>query len=66
MVVLGDAGIDERVSEDHWRSTDEAILKGVATGSLADGLVGGIRACGAVLAEHFPWKQGDRNEVPDA
>ncbi len=64
-IVLGDKGIDEKVGEDHWKATDEAILKGVAAGSLRDGLIGGIRSAGAVLAEHFPWKEGDRNEVPD-
>ncbi len=64
-IVLGDEGIDAKVSEDHWKATTELILKGIAAGSLQDGLVAGIRSCGAVLAEHFPWKEGDRNEVPD-
>lgn len=64
-IVLGDTGIDTKVSEEHWQATTEAILKGIASGSLRDGLVAGIRSSGAVLAEHFPWTAGDRNEVPD-
>ncbi len=64
-IVLGDRGIDEKVGEEYWKATDEAILKGIAAGSLKEGLIGGIRSAGAVLAEHFPWKDGDRNEVPD-
>jgi putative membrane protein len=64
-IVLGDEGIDAKMGEEHWQATTESILKGIAGGSLRDGLVAGIRACGAVLAEHFPPKDGDRNEVPD-
>jgi len=64
-IVLGDSGIDARVSEEHWRTTTERILAGIAAGSLRDGLVEGIRSCGEVLALHFPWTAGDRNEVPD-
>jgi putative membrane protein len=64
-IVLGDEGIDAKVGEEHWKATSAAILAGIAAGSLRDGLVAGIRACGTVLAEHFPCKAGDRNEVPD-
>lgn len=65
VVVLGDRGIDSKVGTEHWVRTREAILAGIARGSLRDGLVDGIRASGDVLAEHFPWVEGDRNEVPD-
>ena len=65
VVVLGDRGIDARVGAAHWERTREAILRGIARGSLRDGLIEGIRASGEVLAEHFPWVEGDRNEVPD-
>jgi putative membrane protein len=64
-IVLGDEGIDARVGEEHWKRATEAILAGVAAGSLRDGLVEGIRACGAVLAEHFPRPACDPDEIPD-
>lgn len=64
-IVLGDRGIDERVQAEDWRAATEAILRGIAAGSLRDGLAAGVRACGAVLAEHVPWRDGDRNELPD-
>ena len=64
-IVLADAGIDARVDEDQWKRTNEALLAGVARGSLKDGLIEGIRSTGNVLELHFPWTQGDRNEVPD-
>ncbi len=65
VVVIGDSGIDEKIDKEHWVETDQAILDGVKEGRLGDGLVAGIRRCASVLEEHFPWKEGDRNEIPD-
>ncbi len=65
VVVLADDGIDAVVGPEQWSETDGAILKGVADGSLRDGLIAGIRSAAEVLAEHFPWTEGDRNELPD-
>ena len=65
VVVLGDKGIDAQVSPELWRDVDIAILKGVQGGKLHEGLSQGIERCGQVLAEHFPWREGDRNELPD-
>jgi len=65
VVVLADAGIDSVVTPEVWRETDAAILGGLRRGSLRDGLVAGIERAGDVLAEHFPWAEGDRNELPD-
>ena len=64
-IVLADTGINAKVEAEHWIATDRAILDGIRNGSLRDGLVAGIRGAGEVLAEHFPWEEGDRNEIPD-
>jgi putative membrane protein len=65
VVVLGDAGIHAKVGDEHWNATRTAILEKVRSGHVDEGLVDGIRASGAVLAQHFPWTEGDRNELPD-
>ncbi len=65
VIVLGDEGIDARVESQQWIATTESVLKGIAAGSLADGLVAGIENAAVVLAEHFPWQDSDRNEIPD-
>jgi putative membrane protein len=65
VVVLGDTGIHAKVGDAHWHRTKDVILAGIARGSLAEGLVEGVRACGQVLAEHFPARPGHRNEIPD-
>ncbi len=65
VVVLGDEGIHAKMGDRFWEGVDGAILDGIAKGSLRDGLIAGIELCGDVLAEHFPWTDGDRNELPD-
>jgi putative membrane protein len=64
VVVLGDRGIDEKIGAG-WTEIDRAVLAGVERGALKAGLVEAIGRCGGVLAEHFPYRAGDRNELPD-
>jgi len=65
VVVLADRGISAVVDKEIWNETDRAILEGIRAGSLRDGLIAGVRRSGEVLAEHFPWREGNRNELPD-
>jgi putative membrane protein len=65
VIILGDTGIHAKVGDEHWQRTRDAVLQGARGGSLADGLVAGVRACGDVLAEHFPKTAGNPNEIPD-
>ncbi len=65
VIVLGDSGIDQRVGAEHWKAVDAAVLAGIRRGSLRAGLVDGIALAGGVLAEHFPHRDGGRNELPD-
>lgn len=64
-VVLADTGIDALVGDEQWTHTTAAVLNGLRAGSLRQGLEDGLRSCADVLAEHFPWVEGDRNELPD-
>jgi putative membrane protein len=65
VVLLADEGIDAKVDAAFWAETDDAILDGIRRGSLRDGLVDGIARAGECLSRSFPWKEGDRNEIPD-
>ena len=65
VIVMADEGINAKIDEDFWAEIDTAILRGIAGGSLRDGLVAGIDRSGECLAEFFPWVEGDRNEIPD-
>lgn len=65
VVVLADEGITGKVAADQWERTDRAILDGIASGALRDGIIAGIRSAAEVLEEHFPWAEGDRDEIPN-
>ncbi|GJM22884.1 MAG: hypothetical protein DHS20C15_27990 [Planctomycetota bacterium] len=65
VVVLADKGIAAKVDASAWEALDEHVLDGVVKGELAAGLCQAITEAGTLLEEHFPWTDGDRNELPD-
>ncbi|MBI3272925.1 MAG: hypothetical protein HYZ53_28310 [Planctomycetes bacterium] len=65
VVVYGDVGISAKVPDDRWGSICANLSRGIGEGRPVEALEAGIRACGAVLAEHFPPKPDDVNEIPD-
>jgi len=65
VIVLADEGIDSKVDAEFWADTNDAILAGIRTGSLRQGLITGIEKAADGLARHFPWTDGARNEIPD-
>ncbi|RKY22553.1 MAG: hypothetical protein DRQ55_00515 [Planctomycetota bacterium] len=65
VVVLGDEGIDAHMGPERWAEVTGGLLREVAAGRLGEGLVAAVDAAGEALAEHFPWVDGDRNELPD-
>jgi uncharacterized membrane protein len=66
VAVIGDAGIHERVPEGFWADVVRGIEVRFAEGRFADGLMEGIALAGEKLAEHFPPRPGDVNELPDS
>ena len=63
--VIGDTGIHAQVSDDFWAGVARTVETAFAEGRYADGLVDGIALAGARLAEHFPPRTDDTNELPD-
>lgn len=63
--IIGDAGINAKVEDDFWDITKGKMLDHFKTGDLTKGLVEGITCAGARLKEHFPYQQGDKNELSD-
>ena len=64
--VIGDSGIHARVEPDFWTSVVLAVEGDFARGRRAEGLMQGIALAGAKLAECFPPRADDVNELPDA
>lgn len=65
--VLGDAGINEKVSSDEWAEIVEHIRDGIKKGMFVDGVVDGIGMCGHLLEKSgVEIREDDKNELPDA
>ena len=63
--IIGDAGINAKVSEDFWESTKDKMLDHFKENRLTDGLVAGILSTGEQLKSHFPYQSDDVNELPN-
>ena len=63
--ILGDSGIHEKCGDDFWKETAAAMEEHFRRGEFTEGLVHGIGKVGQVLADHFPRRAGDVNELPD-
>ena len=63
--ILGDAGINQKVSKGFWEETKETILNEFKEGNLTEGLSRGILMAGEQLKEHFPYQKNDVNELSD-
>jgi putative membrane protein len=63
--VVADDAIDAKVDQTEWKALTDAIVTAARRGRLADGLVEAIAGAGRLLAQHFPRKPDDRNELPN-
>jgi len=63
--ILGDAGINQKVSDDFWESTKEKVIGYLKDGKYAQGLADGIVMAGEQLKAHFPYQEDDVNELSD-
>jgi uncharacterized membrane protein len=63
--IIGDKGINEKVPQNFWDSIKEAMEEHFHEGKFSEGLSKGILMAGIQLKEHFPFRKGDVNELPD-
>jgi len=63
--VLGDEGLDQRTPGDFWTGIVAEVEEFFRRERFADGLVAGVTRAGAALAEFFPPRPDDVNEMPD-
>ncbi|HVF92892.1 MAG TPA: TPM domain-containing protein [Sphingomonas sp.] len=63
--IVADDAIHGRVAHEVWGDAMIALVSAVRDGRPADGMVDAVTAIGAVLAEHFPRRTDDTNELPD-
>lgn len=63
--LIGDSGIHEKVEDTFWTRVKDEVISEFKLGNYATGLCNGIEHCGNALAEHFPYRSDDVNELPD-
>ena len=64
-IIYGDKGINAVVPKDFWETTKDAIASEFKKGNFKQGLIDGILRAGHELQAHFPWEEGDTNELSD-
>jgi putative membrane protein len=63
--IVADKGIHQKLGEAHWQTVVGSFLQHVQQGDVTGGFVAAIEACGAAMAEHYPAKPGDPDELSD-
>jgi putative membrane protein len=61
--VLADEGINSRLSQDTWQGVVDTIIRGIKEKRQADAICDAVEQVGALLAEHFPIRPDDENEL---
>ncbi|MFA7116937.1 MAG: TPM domain-containing protein [Bacteroidales bacterium] len=65
MSIIGDSGIDEKVSKDFWKVILDELRIDFSKQNYADGISKAVLAIGEVLKQYFPYKSDDVNEQSD-
>lgn len=63
--IIGDQGINNRVSSDFWEGTKEMMLEEFKKGNISAGISTGIINVGKQLKLFFPVSKDDINELPN-
>lgn len=63
--ILGDAGINAKVPENFWDEIKEKMLEYFKQDEVSKALSTGVVMAGEQLKSHFPYLQGDVNELSD-
>tara|TARA_R110002051_G_scaffold10175_3_gene38725 strand:+ start:177567 stop:178007 length:441 start_codon:yes stop_codon:yes gene_type:complete len=65
LAIIGDRGLNSQVPKDFWETTKDKIIAQFRKGRFQAGLVDGVQCAGEKLAQFFPWKHGNTNELSD-
>lgn len=65
-VILADRGINARVKPDEWSADIEILVRALRNREAAQGLLSVVERIGGILAESFPPRPDDENELANA
>ncbi|HZR21616.1 MAG TPA: TPM domain-containing protein [Verrucomicrobiae bacterium] len=63
--VIGDAGVHAKCGEGFWTELAREMSGHFRKSDFTAGIVHGVRKAGELLAQHFPRRPDDTNELPD-
>lgn len=63
--VIGDQGVHDRCGDAFWKELAQAMTARFRASEFTTGIVHGINRAGELLAEHFPRRPDDSNELPN-
>lgn len=65
LAIYGDEGIHKIVGQDYWDNTIMRLTENFKGDNMTGGIVGAVKDIGIKLQKHFPYLEGDKNELPD-
>ena len=63
--VIGDEGVHKKCGQNFWNHIAEEMTPLLKAHRYTDAILTAVREIGEVLAQHFPRKAGDINELPN-
>ncbi|HMP87008.1 MAG TPA: TPM domain-containing protein [Lacibacter sp.] len=65
IAVYGDKGIHEKVGTTFWTEEVRKMIAEFNKDHINEGIIEMVRDIGIALTQHFPYHNGDKNELPD-
>ena len=63
--IVADEGISKKIVQSKWDEIAASLALGIRDRKTEEALVAAIASCGELLAEHFPARADNPNELPD-
>jgi uncharacterized membrane protein len=63
--IIGDSGIHEKCGDAFWESVSAAMAAELRAGNPTAAIVHAVQMVGALLAQHFPPRADDQDELPN-
>jgi uncharacterized membrane protein len=63
--VFGDQGIHDKVGQDFWHRLIDEVQTSIRDADMIHGIVHAVNRMGHALKEHFPHRDGQKNELED-
>ncbi len=63
--IIGDAGVHEHCGDQFWQAVAAEMTGHFKKTRFTEGIIHGIQKAGELLAQHFPGKPDDSNQLPD-